>query len=251
MNSVYSFRYMLADSFCAFLSFRELVLFGFFLLHLEAVFMSARFFLTANASHGTLGLALLVGMHSAATSKWTLTKLSYSSFRLCVSFFSCSASNLLLSVNVYLSLICLLLSWDQLLCTVVVVRVAFLPRLSRIFAEIIRWSEGTPLKDEYAPQFNALLFHFYFFFYKDEVYLCFSIICVGVNLFSSVKSVRCSPFLFDKLCKLNLWFTFLPIWAFMPPPMTRTLCFGMLRTRGDDSLEKTMSSVSSLTLAGL
>ena len=32
--------------------------------------MSARFFLTANVSHGTLGLALcLVGMHSAAASK--------------------------------------------------------------------------------------------------------------------------------------------------------------------------------------
>ena len=32
--------------------------------------------------------------------------------------------------------------------------------------------------------------------------------------------------LFDELCKLNLWFMFLPIWTFMSPPMTRTLCFG-------------------------
>ena len=56
--SVGSFRYMLAHSFCAFLIFRALVLVGFFLLHLEAVFTSARFFLTANVSHGTLGLAL-------------------------------------------------------------------------------------------------------------------------------------------------------------------------------------------------
>ena len=29
-----------------------------------------------------------------------------------------------------------------------------------------------------------------------------------VNLFSSMKSVRCSSFLFDELCKLNLLFTF-------------------------------------------
>ena len=54
---------------------------GFLLLHWEAVFMSARFFLTAIVSYGTLGLALcFVGMHSAAASKWALTKFSYSSF---------------------------------------------------------------------------------------------------------------------------------------------------------------------------
>ena len=68
-----------------FLSFRVLVLVGFFLLHLEAVFTSARFFLTANVSHGTLGLALCsVGMHSDAASKWALTKFSYSSFGVCL-----------------------------------------------------------------------------------------------------------------------------------------------------------------------
>ena len=98
--SVRSFRYMLANSFCAFLSFRALVLFGFFLSYLEAVFTFARFFLTANVSDGTLCLVLcLVGMHSAATWKWALTKFSYSSFGVCVSVFSCSASNLFLSVN--------------------------------------------------------------------------------------------------------------------------------------------------------
>ena len=65
MHIVCSFRYMLANSFCAFLRFRALVLVGFLLLLLEAVFTSARFFLTANVSHGTRGLALcLVGMHS-------------------------------------------------------------------------------------------------------------------------------------------------------------------------------------------
>ena len=86
-----------------------------------------------------------------------------------------------------------------------------------------------------------------FLVYKDVVYLCFSIVCVcvgpkfsllfrkfvlrHVNLFSIVNSVRCCPFLFDELCRLNLWFPFFPVWAFMSPPMTRTLCFGMLRTK--------------------
>ena len=57
-----------------------------------------------------------------------------------------------------------------------------------------------------------------------------------VNLFSSFKSVRCSPFLFDELRELNFLFTFLPVWAFISPPMTRTLCFGMLQTREDSLL---------------
>ena len=114
MYSVCSFRYMLANSFCAFLSFRALILVGFSLLPLEAVFTSARFFLTTNVSHGSLGLALcLVGIHSAAASKWTLTKFSYSSFGVCVSVFYCSALNLFLRVNVYLSLISLLINRDQ------------------------------------------------------------------------------------------------------------------------------------------
>ena len=114
MYSVCCFRHMLSNSFCAFLSFRALILVGFYLLHLEPVFTSARFFLTAKVSHGTLCLALcLLGMHSAAASKWALTKFSYSSFGVCVYVFSCSASNLFLSVNAYLSLISLLLSRDQ------------------------------------------------------------------------------------------------------------------------------------------
>ena len=113
LYSVCSFRYMLANSFSAFLSFRALVLVGFFLLHLEAVFTSARLSLTANVSHGTQGLVLcLVGMHSAAASKWALTKFSYSSFGVRVSIFW-GASNLFLSANAYLSLICLLLSRHQ------------------------------------------------------------------------------------------------------------------------------------------
>ena len=114
MYSLCSFRYMLANSFCAFLSFKGSVLVGFFLLYLEAVFTSARYFLIANVSHGTLGLALcLVDMHSAAASKWALTKFSYSSYGVCVSVFSCRASYLFLCANAYLSLISLLLSRAQ------------------------------------------------------------------------------------------------------------------------------------------
>ena len=60
---------MLAYSFCAFffVSFRAIEFIGFFLLHMEAVFTSARFSLTVNVSHGTLDLVLcFVGMNFAA-----------------------------------------------------------------------------------------------------------------------------------------------------------------------------------------
>ncbi len=104
---------MLANSFCTFLSFKVLILVAF--LHLETVFTSACFFLTANVSHGTLGFVFfLVGMHSAAACKWGLMKFSHSSFGVRVSVFSCSASILFLSVNTYLSLISLLLRRAQL-----------------------------------------------------------------------------------------------------------------------------------------
>ena len=52
------------------LKFLGIVIGWVLLLFLEAVFMSARLFLTAYVSHGALGLALcLVAMHSAAISK--------------------------------------------------------------------------------------------------------------------------------------------------------------------------------------
>ena len=95
MYSVCSFRYTLVNSFCAFFSFRAFALVGFFLLHLEAVFTSARFSLTANVSHGTLDLVLsFVGMYFAAA--------SYSSFSVRVSVFSRKASNLFLNAITYL-----------------------------------------------------------------------------------------------------------------------------------------------------
>ena len=104
MYSVCSFRYMLVNSFCAFLSFRTLILVGFFLLHLEVIFTSACFFLTSNVSHGTLGLALcLVGMHSAAASKWALTKFSYSSFKVGVSDY--------IYIYIYIYIICCWTCW--------------------------------------------------------------------------------------------------------------------------------------------
>ena len=70
---------MPADSFRAFFSFMAFVFVGFFLLHLEAVFMFARFSLTSNVSHGTLDLVLsLVGIHFVAASRCVLTKFLYS-----------------------------------------------------------------------------------------------------------------------------------------------------------------------------
>ena len=69
--SVCSFRCMWANSFCAFFIFWALVLVGFFLLHLEAVFTSACFSLTANVSQGILNFVLcLIGMNSAVASMW-------------------------------------------------------------------------------------------------------------------------------------------------------------------------------------
>ena len=91
---------MIANSFCAFFSFRAFVFVGFFLLHLEAVFTSARFCLTADVSHGTLDLVLSsVCTHFAAVSRCALTKFLYSSFGVRISVFSCCTLNLFLSAN--------------------------------------------------------------------------------------------------------------------------------------------------------
>ena len=91
MYSVCSFIYMPANWYCAFFSFRAFVFVGFFRYLLEAVFMCARFPLTANVSHGTLYLVLgFVGIHFATASRCALTKFSYSSFGVPFSVFSCS-----------------------------------------------------------------------------------------------------------------------------------------------------------------
>ena len=112
--SVCSFRYALVSSPRAFLNFWTLALLGFLLLHRDAVFTSSRFFLSTNFSLVTLCYALcLRGMNSAAASMRELTNFSYSSFGVRVSGISWSASNVFLSVIVYLSQIYLLLSRDQ------------------------------------------------------------------------------------------------------------------------------------------
>ena len=114
MSSICSFRYRLVDSFDAFSSFWAFVLFGLCPMVGKAIFTSETFFLTSNISHRTLESALcLVVMNSAAVWKWALTKFSYASFRVRVSDISWGASNLFLSVNVYLSLKSLSLSRNQ------------------------------------------------------------------------------------------------------------------------------------------
>ena len=111
MYSIYSFRYALISSLCAFSVFWALTLVGFLLLYSDAVFTSSRF---ANVSQGNLYLALsLVGMLSAVASMWALTKFSYSSFGVSVSDILWIASNLFLSFIVYFSQISPLLNWGQ------------------------------------------------------------------------------------------------------------------------------------------
>ena len=139
MYSVCSFRYALVNSLCVFISFRALAIAGFLLLHRNGFFTS-----------------------SAAACLRILTKFSYSSFGVSVSDIFWIASNLFLSVSVYLSLISLLSSRDQSLCVVMAVCAAFLRRLRCIFAVIIRWQEDTPSKEEKTSQFNALSTHFFF-----------------------------------------------------------------------------------------
>ena len=112
--SACSFRYIPVNWCCAFSSFRAFVFVGFFRYLLEAVFTSARFSLAASVSQGTLYLVLgFVGIHFSAAFRCASTKFSYSSFGVPISAFSCSASNLFLNSNAYLSLISLLLSRAQ------------------------------------------------------------------------------------------------------------------------------------------
>ena len=150
----------------------NMILVGFLLLHRDAVFTSVRFFLIGNVSHGTWTLALsLVGMHSAAASMWTLTMFSYSLFGESVSDISWSGSNFFLSVNVYLSLITLLLSSNQSVwnCDSVIGG----NTLKRGIWLTIQWA--------IVP----------FLIYENVVYLCFSIICVGVGpYFSTFRNLR-------------------------------------------------------------
>ena len=80
MYSVCALRYILANSFCTFLSFRALVLVGFFLLLLEAVFTSACFFLTANVSHGTLCLALWLVCILLLSGHWRNSHIRHSEY---------------------------------------------------------------------------------------------------------------------------------------------------------------------------
>ena len=102
MYSACSFRYIPANWYFDFSSFRAFVFVGFFRELLEAVFTSARFSVTASVSQGTLYLVLgFVGIHFDAASRCASTKFSYSSFGVPFSVFSCSASNLFLNSNRY------------------------------------------------------------------------------------------------------------------------------------------------------
>ena len=69
---------------------------------MDAFFMSSHFSLTVIDSHGTLHLAVgLLGMHSAVASMWTVTKLSYLLFGLCLSDVSWRVSKLFFTATTY------------------------------------------------------------------------------------------------------------------------------------------------------
>ena len=114
MYPVCSFRYILANSFCAFSSFRTFMFLGFFLTHLEVVFTSARFSLTANVSHRTFYLVVaFVGYNSLLPRGVRRRHSPIRHFGYLFSVFSCSASNLFLNSNTYLSPIYMLLRRAQ------------------------------------------------------------------------------------------------------------------------------------------
>ena len=104
MYSVRSFRYMLANSFCTFFSFRAFALVGYFLLHLEAVFT---FFSNRCLPRDSKFSSMFCWYVFCCYVYVGVDK--YSSFEVRVSVFSCSASNLFLNDITYLSLISLLL----------------------------------------------------------------------------------------------------------------------------------------------
>ena len=106
--SVCSFRYMLANSFCAFFCFRVFAFVGFFLLHLETVLCLHVFSLTANVFHRTLDFVLnFVGMYLTASSRCALTQFSYSLFMVRIPVFSSRASNFFINApHIYLSYPC-------------------------------------------------------------------------------------------------------------------------------------------------
>ena len=61
--------------------------------------------------------------------------------------------------------------------------------------------------------------------------LFWNIVFRHASLSSSQKSTIYSPILYGMLCKLNLLFLSLPVWAFMASPMIKTSCLGMCQTR--------------------
>ena len=146
---------------------------------------------------------------AAAASIWALTKFSYSSFGGSVSDIFCSESNLFLSVIVYLSLVSLLLSRDQSLCVVLVVRVVFLRRLKSIFAVTMWW-----FKKNFPLYFLFLFFIFFPCFFICLFFPSFysSLYSFNFNLDSSYLLFR---FLFRPcwlLLVFDIWLVYYILW---------------------------------------
>ena len=125
---------------------------------------------------------------------------------------------------------------------VLTISIIFLCRLRCIFAVTILWSEDYLSKRGVRLTVQSALYSR--LVYEYVIYLCFSIIWVGVGpelsirfLKSSIKAYLlvfggevCLIFLLlDELCKQNLLFSSLPIWVFVFPPM---IVFGNASNKG-------------------
>ena len=163
-----------------------------------------------------------------------------------------------LTIKLYLHLNCILmLNWIVWNRTIFIKMDLALNNRQRLIYHKTQTTKTTNTQKRRIPHSSE---YYLSIFYRYIIYLCFSIIWFGVGpelstttlfflflfffnlvlkrvyLYSSEKSVRYSFFLFDELCKQNLYFPSLLIWSFKSPPMIRTLCLGMFRTREDNSL---------------
>ena len=99
------FLYELVSSIWAFSHFWALAFVGILLLGKDAFFKLSHFFQKTSNFHANLNLALgLVGMYTAATFIWAVTKLSYLSFVVCLLDISWTVLNKFLTVTIYISI---------------------------------------------------------------------------------------------------------------------------------------------------
>ena len=165
-----------------FLIFRELILVWFLLLHAGTVFTSAGFVLAANFSHATLGLGLcFFSMHSAAVAAcmwaWRNSHIRHSEYVFLISPVVHRICFLVLTY-IYLYNIPVIKQGP-----VIRVQLLLFGPYSFVGSDVsLPWQFGDR---RIHPRKKNMLHNskrYYFIFIdKGVVYLCFSIICVGVG----------------------------------------------------------------------